>query len=125
MMMVDELQSVTPFKLAPKTFKRVGQFCHLTTDEPVEALHEFARRLGLRRGWFQSAAAVPHYDLTPARRAKALELGATFVPARKQAEWRITERERARIASVEAANAPESHGAAQLSQHNPGDSERV
>lgn len=58
--------------------------CHMTADT-LEELHAFARRLGLQRGWFQ-ARSSPHYDLTPARRARALEAGAVFKPAREAAE---------------------------------------
>lgn len=58
--------------------KRVGarnghQWCHLLADEAdCDELHDFARRIGLRREWFQRN----HYDLTPARRARAVALGA-------------------------------------------------
>lgn len=62
--------------------------CHLTTDGQLDELHAFAARIGLRRGWFQ-VHGTPHYDLTPARRAKALALGAVFVPAKVQARRRL------------------------------------
>lgn len=52
-----------------------GKSCHLLTDGPLEELHAFAARLGLRREWFQSAR-HPHYDLTASRRGLALKLGA-------------------------------------------------
>ena len=58
--------------------------CHLTTDGPIEELHVFARRLGMRRAWFQDHRIAPHYDLTERRRDMALELGAVFVPIREQ-----------------------------------------
>jgi hypothetical protein len=51
---------------------------HLQADT-VDELHAFAKRLGLRREWFQSKPSRPendHYDLTQAVRARALELGA-------------------------------------------------
>ena len=50
-------------------------WCHLVADS-LEELHAFASRLGLRRGWFQSSARYPHYDVTVALREKALTLGA-------------------------------------------------
>lgn len=63
---------------------------HLMADT-LEELHAFAARLGLRRTWFQPRSS-PHYDLSPAKRARALELGAVFVPAREQALKRIAAR---------------------------------
>jgi len=55
---------------------KLGPSCHLTADTEQE-LHAFARRLGMRRYWFQvSRSGVPHYDLTERRRAKAVALGA-------------------------------------------------
>lgn len=51
---------------------------HLQADTPEE-LHEFARRIGLRREWFQAKPGRPendHYDLTRVGRERALELGA-------------------------------------------------
>jgi len=64
--------------------------CHLTADD-IDELHAFARRLGLKRAWFQPRSS-PHYDLTPKRRERALELGAVFVPAREQARKRLAAR---------------------------------
>lgn len=61
--------------------------CHLMADS-VEELHAFAARLGLRRSWFQPRSR-PHYDLTPAKRERALHLGAVFVPAKEQARRRL------------------------------------
>lgn len=49
--------------------------CHMWADS-LEELHTFARRLGLRRGWFQDHTRLKHYDLTAERRQKALQLGA-------------------------------------------------
>jgi len=63
---------------------------HLTADE-LEELHALAARIGLRRSWFQSGR-VPHYDLTPGRRERALAAGAVFVPAKEQARLRIRAR---------------------------------
>lgn len=59
------------------------------TADTLEELHEMAERIGLRRSWFQSFGTVPHYDLTPNRHARALELGAVFVPAKEQARKRL------------------------------------
>lgn len=62
---------------------------HLTADT-LEELHDAARRLGLRRSWFQNHSRVPHYDVTPRVRERALREGiAVFVPAREQARRRL------------------------------------
>lgn len=60
---------------------------HLTADS-LEELHAFAAAIGLRREWFQDHPIAPHYDLTPARRARALAGGAEVVLAREQARRR-------------------------------------
>lgn len=53
-------------------------FCHLMADTEQE-LHDFAKRLGLRREWFQPRERHPHYDLTLRRREVAIRLGAIEV----------------------------------------------
>lgn len=50
-------------------------WCHLTADSLGE-LHSFARRLGLKRSWFQDRSNYPHYDVTMEIRERALCLGA-------------------------------------------------
>jgi hypothetical protein len=48
-------------------------WCHLFADlEDCEEIHAFARRLGLKREWFDRS----HYDLVPTKRARAIALGA-------------------------------------------------
>lgn len=51
------------------------QWCHLVADSLSE-LHTFARKLGLKRSWFQDRASYPHYDITVLVRRRALALGA-------------------------------------------------
>lgn len=63
---------------------------HLTADT-LEELHAFARRIGLKRAWFQDKR-VPHYDLSPGKRELALKHGAVFVPGREQARKRLAAR---------------------------------
>jgi hypothetical protein len=46
----------------------------------------------MQREWFQVQSSAPHYDLSPAKRVKALALGAVFVPAREQARKRLKAR---------------------------------
>jgi len=50
---------------------------HLLTSD-VEELHEFAKKIGLKREWFQEKTA-PHYDLTANKRRQAIDNGATPV----------------------------------------------
>ena len=51
--------------------------CHMWADTEEE-LHELARRIGLKRRWFQKEPdRLPHYDLTASMRVEALEAGAT------------------------------------------------
>lgn len=50
-------------------------YCHMASDIVGDAglaeLHRFARFLGLQRDWFQDKD-LPHYDLSPSKRARAL-----------------------------------------------------
>ena len=47
--------------------------CHLVADT-IDELHLFARRLKLKRVWFQDGT-LPHYDLTGSKRTMAIMLG--------------------------------------------------
>lgn len=51
--------------------------CHMfmLPGGDLERLHAFAKKIGLRRGWFQDKA-VPHYDLNEQRRKAAVAAGA-------------------------------------------------
>jgi hypothetical protein len=90
--MVDELRK---WPHATGIF-RAGS-AHLTVDgttpEHIEVLHAFAKRIGLKREWFQDHKLAPHYDLVESRRDAAIAAGAKFVDARTQAECRIAARE--------------------------------
>jgi len=56
---------------------RLGPSCHLFTLPGWEDdLHELAASIGLKRGWFQDQAVMPHYDLTGSRRELAVRRGA-------------------------------------------------
>lgn len=52
---------------------------HMLSND-LEELHAFARRIGLRRAWFQDHT-FPHYDLTRGRWQQALAEGATPIEA--------------------------------------------
>jgi len=69
---VDPLMPTTPSKKWP-----FRASCHLYADDEEE-LHRFARRLGLKRSWFQSkkATGLAHYDLVDTKRRLAVKLGA-------------------------------------------------
>ena len=55
----------------------------MVTDSSPEELHDFALRLGLRRERFQEHARLPHYDLRPEMRERALALGAEAVGSKE------------------------------------------
>ena len=57
---------------------RGARWAHLVSDESVDELHAFARRLGLRRMAFQG----DHYDVPTEVRERALTLGAEAVRGR-------------------------------------------
>jgi len=53
-------------------------YAHLFADS-LEELHIFAKKIGLKRHWFQNKK-YPHYDLTTKRmKAKAIRAGAVVV----------------------------------------------
>jgi hypothetical protein len=47
----------------------------MTSDSSLEELHEFARRMGLEREWYQDR----HYDITASMKRRALLIGAREV----------------------------------------------
>lgn len=54
---------------------RWKESCHMYADT-LDELHDLARRIGMRKAWFQPHAFLPHYDLTESRRARAVAAGA-------------------------------------------------
>lgn len=59
--------------------------CHMTADTLAE-LHAMADRIGLRREWFQADGGprpTPHYDVSLAKRAQAVALGAVEITQRE------------------------------------------
>lgn len=67
MIYVDQLTNYGP---------RMGQWCHMATDGDLEELHALAKRIGLKRAWFQDHALMPHYDLNASKRVLAVKCGA-------------------------------------------------
>lgn len=84
MVYVDELRSwpQAPEPGAERWFGNGKPSAHMHADTHDE-LHAFAELLGLKRTWFQPKHGG-HYDLTPAKRARALKFGAVFVPQKDQ-----------------------------------------
>lgn len=71
-------------------------------------LHAFARRVGLKRAWFQGPPEhrYPHYDVTEDVRVRALRAGAQAITARQLGHMLNDAREAAQAAAAPAA-APE------------------
>jgi hypothetical protein len=60
--------------------------CHMFADD-INELHELATRIGMKIEWFQDDSKLPHYDLTPSRRAAAILAGAKEVTRRQLVEF--------------------------------------
>lgn len=58
---------------------RGRRWAHLASDHSYAELHDIARRLGLKREWFQG----DHYDIPATVRERAVDLGAEEVSARE------------------------------------------
>ena len=71
-----------------RNYGQKGGWSHMWTDGDETDLHEFAKRLGLKREWVHishsSTGPFVHYDLRPSKRTLALSKGATFKPL---SEW--------------------------------------
>jgi hypothetical protein len=65
---------------------RWDESCHMYADNAFE-LHAMADKIGLRRQWFQDDPRLPHYDLHPARRRKAVKAGAIEHTRREMGEF--------------------------------------
>ena len=63
--------------IAPKALYYGRVWSHLWADS-LDELHAFARRIGLKRDWFQNRPNFPHYDVTPAKFQIALTAGAQY-----------------------------------------------
>lgn len=61
---------------------RWSKSCHLIADT-VDELHVFARRIGMKRTWFQNDSRLPHYDLNENRRRVAVKEGAIELDRRE------------------------------------------
>ncbi len=78
MILVDDLQTYD-------TKLRYKQWCHMVSDLDEAELHAFARKLALKREWFQSrpkASVAPMGSPPPSPLARAIALGAVAVSSR-------------------------------------------
>jgi hypothetical protein len=67
---------------------RLGPSCHLYADT-LEELHAMAKRIGMRRDWFQgNKPSFPHYDLVGSRREMAVHYGAIEHSSRQMVNWK-------------------------------------
>ncbi|HZO72803.1 MAG TPA: DUF4031 domain-containing protein [Ktedonobacteraceae bacterium] len=85
---VDQLINTKPYRRSENERWNWSQSCHMLADSEEE-LHAFARRLGLKREWFQKKHQNPrlwHYDLTANKRRQALQLGAKELTPEQFAE---------------------------------------
>lgn len=82
MIYVDELREYPMGMIADEAKKFGRNWCHMMTNGRINELHEMARKIGLKREWFQDGR-YPHYDLVPSKRATAIRLGAKEVSGRK------------------------------------------
>ena len=61
----------------PQKTLTIVRWCHMMTDNSdTNELHLFAKRIGMKRHWFQDHPLHPHYDLTAGMRARAIRAGA-------------------------------------------------
>lgn len=55
---------------------RVINRCHMVSSISLEELHEFAQKIGATKWQFHNDYWIPHYDLSPVKRRRAVENGA-------------------------------------------------
>ena len=75
-----------------------GLWCHMATDGTIEELQHFAERIGLCRSRLQHHRIVPHSDLRPVGRERAVALGAVEVPSKEL--LRHTRQDRDSLAAI-------------------------
>lgn len=71
---------------APNSNWRYAASCHLFADS-IEELMEFSGKIGLKPEWFQNHKLMPHFDLTPSMRQKAVQSGAIQLSLRDTAAF--------------------------------------
>lgn len=58
-------------------------WCHMVTDGALDELHAMADTLGVPRGRLHHHRVLPHYDLPPDWRERAIALGAQPISRRE------------------------------------------
>ena len=70
---------------------RYTHACHLLSED-LDELHMLAKKIGLKRAWFQDHG-TPHYDLNKSKRLRAIEAGAIEIDMNREAQliraWRL------------------------------------
>jgi hypothetical protein len=64
---------------------RKKRWCHMFSDS-LDELHKFARKLRLKKEWFQDHPKLKHYDITERTRDKAVSMGALEVSCKLTAK---------------------------------------
>lgn len=55
---------------------------HMIADT-LDELHVMAKKIGMKKEWFQEDASFPHYDVSISRKKDALKLGAIEIERRE------------------------------------------
>lgn len=66
----------------PRIAYRRMKMCHMVADS-LNELHNMARRIGVKRKWFQNKPGKPHYDICISKRKLAIDFGALPVDGRE------------------------------------------
>lgn len=56
---------------------------HLASDSSEGELHAFAKKVGLKRTWYQSKRELSHYDVLGIKKARVIAAGAELVSNRE------------------------------------------
>jgi hypothetical protein len=66
------------------------RWCHMIATD-LDELHEMARKIGLKRRYFQPHPIYSHYDLVPTKRALAIAEGAQEITTEEKLRMRKCE----------------------------------
>jgi hypothetical protein len=82
MIFVDAITEYPQAAVAQKAKRYGGRWCHMWCDGDVAELHNLARKLGLKKCYFQDVKDFPHYDLIESKRKLAVAKGVTEISLR-------------------------------------------
>ncbi len=88
---------VDPIRHYPDCGLWVKDWCHMVTDRDLAELHAMAEAIGIPGLGFQG----DHYDLTPARRERAVALGAVEVSSKELVRRMVPRRTRYLVVAAE------------------------